>query len=318
VTIWGVAGAAYGLILAIAALTQPIRRRHVALAASLAFTFVSVAAGTLTGAFWVNLLLPGALLLGGYWLSGFFFRDPQPWLESWLIGVDHAAAAHRWMDRSPRWLAELLELSYAMDYVVVGGGAIYAATFGTEAVAYYWSLVLASELASFAPMPWLRSRPPRVVGDETKPGLKPGPADDRGSVDHSGPADEPLLSDVAGLAANGIRAEPGLRAAGPPSAKPPSAKPPSAEPPATRRVALRRLNNLILDGASIQANTLPSGHVSGAVAAALGVMAVDAVAGSWLLAAAGLIAIAAVAGRYHYVVDCVTGAVVAFLFWALM
>jgi hypothetical protein len=284
VTIWGVAGAAYGLTLAIAALTQPIRRRHVALAASLAFTFVSVAAGTLTGAFWVNLLLPGALLLGGYWLSGFFFRDPQPWLESWLIGLDHAARAHQWMDRSPRWLAELLELSYAMDYVVVGGGAIYAATFGTEAVAYYWSLVLASELASFAPMPWLRSRPPRVVGDWTMPGLKPGPAG----------AD--------------VRAKPGPRAEGLPSAK----------PPATRRVALRRLNNLILDGASIQANTLPSGHVSGAVAAALGVMAVDAVTGSWLLVAAGLIAIAAVAGRYHYVIDCVTAAVVSLLFWMVI
>jgi hypothetical protein len=258
VTIWGVAGAAYGLVLAIAALTQPIRRRPVALVASLAFTFVSVAAGTLTDAFWVNLLLPGALLLGGYWLSGFFFRDPQPWLESWLIGVDQAFGAEQWMGRSPRWLAELLELSYALDYVVVGGGAIYAATFGTEAVAYYWSLVLASELASFAPMPWLRSRPPRAVGDGTRPGLKPGPA------------------------------------------------------------ALRRLNSLILDGASIQANTLPSGHVSGAVAAALGIMAVDVVVGFWLMAAAGVIAIAAVAGRYHYAIDCITGAAVALIFWLLI
>jgi hypothetical protein len=252
VTIWGVAGAAYGLVLAIAALTQPIRRRPIALAASLAFAFVSVAAGTLTDAYWVNLLLPGALLLGGYWLSGFFFRDPQPWLESWLIGVDLSVGADRWIDRSPRWLAELLELSYAMDYVVVGGGAIYAATFGTEAVAYYWSLVLGSELASFAPMPWLRSRPPRAV--------------------------------------EVIRAKPGLR----------------------------RLNSLILNGASIQANTLPSGHVSGAVAAALGVMAVDVVVGFWLLVAAGLIAIAAVAGRYHYVIDCVSGALVALMFWTLV
>jgi hypothetical protein len=308
VTIWGVAGAAYGLILAIAALTQPIRRRHVALAASLAFSFVSVAAGTLTGAFWVNLLLPGALLLGGYWLSGFFFRDPQPWLESWLIGVDCAAGAQQWMDRSPRWLAELLELSYAMDYVVVGGGAIYAATFGTEAVAYYWSLVLASELASFAPMPWLRSRPPRVVGDETTPGLKPRPSGAPLPATENGASGELVANGQAVTVADAVRAKPGPRAGGPPAAK----------PPATRRVALRGLNNLILDGASIQANTLPSGHVSGAMAAALGVMAVDAVTGSWLLAAAGLIAIAAVAGRYHYVIDCVTGAVVALVLWMVI
>jgi hypothetical protein len=129
-------------------------------------------------------------------------------------------------------------------------------------VAYYWSLVLASELASFAPMPWLRSRPPRAVA--TPYALLEGA--------QTGGADR----------------------------------------------YLRRLNTFILDGASIQANTLPSGHVSGAVAAALGVMAVDGLTGSWLMVAAGLIAIAAVAGRYHYVVDCVAGAAVALVFSSLM
>jgi hypothetical protein len=276
VTIWGLAGAAYGLVFAAAALTQPIRRPHVAVAASLAFTLVSVAAASLADDFWINLLVPGALLLGGYWLSGLFFRDPQPWLERWLLRVDHAVGAERWMDRVPRPVAELLELSYAMDYVVVGGGAIYAAAVGTDAVAHYWSLVLASELASFAPMPWLRSRPPRAVE-----GWSPDEA---------------------------IGARPAPRAEGPPA----------AEPPTTQSVAFRRLNTFVLDGASIQANTLPSGHVSGAVAAALGIMAVDVVAGWWLMGAAGLIAVAAVAGRYHYLVDCVSGAAVAFMLWTLM
>jgi hypothetical protein len=315
VTIWGLAGAAYGLVLAFAAVTQPVQRRTVGFVASLAFALVSVAAGTLTDAFWVNVLAPGALLLAGYWLSGLFFRDPQPWLEQWLLTVDQTARADQWMDRSPRPIAELLELSYALDYAVVGGGAIYAATFGTDAVAHYWSLVLASELASFAPLPWLRSRPPRVVGDgmpELKPGPSgnPGPSGKPGPAGELGPAVEPVFRDVAGTADDEIRAKPGPRAAGPPSAKPPSAKPPERRP-----IALRRLNAIILDGASIQANTLPSGHVSGAVAAALGVLAVDAVVGAWLLAAAGLIAIAAVAGRYHYLVDCITGAAVALVVW---
>jgi hypothetical protein len=161
-------------------------------------------------------------------------------------------------------VAELLELSYAMDYVVVGGGAIYAAAVGTDAVAHYWSPVLASELASFAPMPWLRSRPPRAV-------------------------DPPSV-------AAAIR----------------------AKPPTARRVAFRRLNTFILDGASIQANTLPSGHVSGAVAAALGIMAVDVVVGWWLMGAAGLIAVAAVAGRDPNLVACVSGAAVALMLWTLM
>ncbi len=251
-TFWGLAGAAYGLVLAFAALTQPIGRRHLALVASLAFSLASLAAGSLTDAFWVHLLVPGGLLLGGYWLSGLFFRDPQPWLEAWLLHMDHAMRAERWMAWAPRPVAELLELSYALDYAVVSGGAIYAATFGTDAVAHYWSLVLASELASFAALPWLRSRPPRVIELEVADG------------------------------------------------------------------GFRRLNTFILERASVQANTLPSGHVSGAVAAALGVMAVDVVTGSWLMVMAALIAIAAIAGRYHYVVDCIAGAAVALAFWLLL
>ena len=288
---WGLVGAAYGIVLAIAALTQPIRRRHLAFVAALAFTLAAVGAGTLSATFWVNLVAPGALLLCGYWLSGLFFHNPQPWLETWLVRVDHAVRAERWMYWAPRPVAELLELSYAMAYVVVGGGALYAAMFGTEAVSQYWTLVLASELASYAALPWLRSRPPRVMesagpsfSPDNLPGLKPRPAKTAGGDDR-------------------IRAKPGSRAEGPPPAKPPT---------------LRRLNTLILDTASVQANTLPSGHVSGAVAAALGVMAVDAVVGSWLMGAAGLIALAAIAGRYHYVVDCVAGAAVALALSSLM
>ena len=301
-TIWGIAGGIYGLVLAIAALTQPIQRRPVALVASLAYTLVSVAAGTLIEDFWVNLLVPGALLLGGYWLSGFFFREPQPWLEAWLLRVDHAVGADQWMDRSARPVAEVLELSYAMVYLMVGGGAIYAAAFGTEAVTYYWNLVLASELTSYAPLPWLRSRPPRVLG------VTPGSP----KFEHVAALARPALAACAdsrpGPADETTRAKPGPRAEGPLPAK----------PPATPSVVCRRLNTLILDHASVQANTLPSGHVSGAVAAALGVMAVDAVTGSWLIVAASLITIAAIAGRYHYVVDCISGAVVALIFWLLL
>ena len=239
----------------VAALTQPIRRRAVALAAALAYTAVALGVGTLAGLFWVNFVVPGVLLLAGYWLSGFFFRDPQPWLEDWLLRVDDGVGAGQWMERMPRLLAELLELSYAAAYVVVGGGAIYAATFGIDAVTSYWTLVLASELASYAPLPWLRSRPPRVI--EPASGGMPAPH-------------------------------------------------------------MRRLNTAILDNASVQANTLPSGHVAGAVAASLAVMSVNPVVGWALMGMAGVIAIAAIAGRYHYVVDCVAGAGVALAFWALM
>lgn len=237
----------------VAALTQPIERRQVAAAAAAAYALVAFGSATLAGSFWVTLLVPGALLLTGYWLSGLMFHSPQPWLERWLLATDKAVGADRWMARTPRAVAEILEASYAADYLVVGGGAIFAATAGVDAAASYWSLVLTSELASFAPLPWLRSRPPRA--------LEAAPAN-------------PLF--------------------------------------------FGRLNASILNHASVQANTLPSGHVSGAVAAALGVMPVDATAGVVLMGVAGLIAVAAIAGRYHYVADCVAGVAVSLLVWSAM
>jgi hypothetical protein len=256
VTSWALVAITYGTVLTFAALSKPIRRRAVALASVFAYVALAAGTGTLTELFWVHLIVPGGLLLAGYWLSGFFFHDPQPWLEAWLLNVDRAFGAPAWMTRLPRAGREVLEVGYASVYALVAGGAIYAATFGLTAVAYYWTLVLASELACYAPMPWLRSRPPRII--------------------------EPAPAVVA---------------------------PPTYS---------RRLNSAVLDRASIQANTLPSGHVAGAVAAALGVMAVDWPVGWLMMGLAGVIAVAAIAGRYHYGVDCVAGAATALAFWSLM
>jgi hypothetical protein len=239
------------MVMVVAALMQPIPRRTLTLTAAVAYALVALSAATLTS-WWVNLLAPGALLLAGYWLSGLFFRAPQPWLEAWLLRTDRALLADHWMPRLPRIAAELLEGSYAAVHAVVGGAAIFAATVGVEAVTDYWNLVLTAALASYAPLPWLRSRPPRV------------------------------------LAA-------------------------AASQPTTAGRHLRRFNVLVLDRASVQANTLPSGHVSAAVAAALGVMTVNPAVGWTLMLVALTIGVAAVAGRYHYAVDCVAGAAVAVL-----
>ena len=254
--------------MAVAALTLPVDRRPVAFVAAAAYGLLAAGTGTFATSLWINLLVPGALLLAGYWLGGLLFHTPQPWLEKWLLQTDRAIGADRWMQRLPRPMVELLELSYAADYVVVGGGAIFAATAGVEAVTYYWTLVLTSELAAFAPLPWLRSRPPRVVE-----------AAEAAAAVHLWAA----LNYNAGV-----------------------------QP---RMSYFRRVNAAILNNASVQANTLPSGHVSGAVAAALGVAAVDPAVGWLMMIAAILIAIAAVAGRYHYWIDCVAGAAVAALVW---
>jgi hypothetical protein len=255
--VWGGVAGVYGLVLAAAAISLPVARRPTAVVACLAYALIAFGTGTLVSWFWIQLLVPGALLLGGYWLSGFFFRAPQAWLERALLDTDgrvfRALEIDRVLRRAPMWVLELFEAGYAADYAVVGAGAIIAASAGLDILTRYWTLVLAAELACYAALPWLRSRPPRVL---ESPGV----------VSQRGPA-------------------------------------------------LRRLNVAILDRASVQANTLPSGHVAGAVAAAVAVWPVDVMAGASLMLLATLIAIAAAVCRYHYVIDCVTGAAVAIFAW---
>lgn len=78
---------------------------------------------------------------------------------------------------------------------------------------------------------------------------------------------------------------------------------------------IRRFNALILDRGSIQANTIPSGHAAGAVAAALAVVDVMPFAGACFLTLAAAIVAATVLGRYHYLVDSVLGTAVAVAAW---
>jgi membrane-associated phospholipid phosphatase len=256
---WGWIAGGYGVLLALTAIALPgVAKRAVVVATSAAYALIGLGLETV-GGFWVNLVAPGALLLGGYWLSGFFFRSPQAWLERWLIRTDEqffaAVGVNRLLQRAPKWLLEMLEASYTADYIVVGAGAIVSAPLGVDAVSRYWTLVLAAELACYAALPFLRSRPPRA------------------------------------LEAPGVIER--------------------------RRPAMRRFNVAILDRASVQANTIPSGHVAGAVAAALAVMPISAEAGWLFLVMSLLIAASAVAGRYHYAVDCVLGALVAVVVSAL-
>ena len=89
--------------------------------------------------------------------------------------------------------------------------------------------------------------------------------------------------------------------------------PRDVEPPGAmdrRGLALRRLNRTVLDRASVQVNTFPSGHAATAVAAALaaGRLLPDLLVP--LVATAGAIALSTVVGRYHYAADTVLGVAV--------
>ena len=90
----------------------------------------------------------------------------------------------------------------------------------------------------------------------------------------------------------------------------------STDAPPARLV--RRLNLGVASRASIQVNTLPSGHAAGAIAAALAVGSTLPAAGAGLMVLAVSITVASVLGRYHYVVDAVLGVVVAVAAWLIL
>ena len=81
---------------------------------------------------------------------------------------------------------------------------------------------------------------------------------------------------------------------------------------------IRRFNHAIVNRASIQANTVPSGHAAGALATALAVGSSMPAAGAAFLVLAVCIAAATVLGRYHYVIDTVLGAIVALAAWLVV
>jgi membrane-associated phospholipid phosphatase len=69
---------------------------------------------------------------------------------------------------------------------------------------------------------------------------------------------------------------------------------------------------------TINANTFPSGHVAGSLAVAFGLVGPMPWAGAVCLLLALSISVACVVGRYHYVVDGVTGGVLAVAIWGIV
>jgi hypothetical protein len=99
-------------------------------------------------------------------------------------------------------------------------------------------------------------------------------------------------------------------------------RPPRALEPWTEairaRSSVRRLNEVVLRLSSNQVNTIPSGHAAGAVAVALALVSIDPVVALPFVVLALAILPATVIGRYHFVVDTLTGALVALAAWAIV
>jgi hypothetical protein len=121
-------------------------------------------------AFVIRDWMPAVQILIAYWISGAFVGPPMAGAEAWLTEWDRRlfdrAGVSRAIARAPRVVLEGLEAAYLSVYVVVpmGFAIVWFGAIDLD-VRRYWNVVVASELICYAMLPWIRTRPPRTVGD---------------------------------------------------------------------------------------------------------------------------------------------------------
>jgi hypothetical protein len=191
----------YFAYLALAAWLAPRMdvRRRVAVSAAAGAIVVLIAAiarvpAAIASAWLLPVWTPLLWLLFGYWLPAGLWRGPMPRAEAWLLASDawlrrqpfarlHGAAAPR------AWL-RLLEAAYLLVHLMVPAGLAVllmaqccadagAGAGDTAGLAHdadlFWVPTLLAGYACYGTLPWLQTRPPRLVEsalarDARKPG----------------------------------------------------------------------------------------------------------------------------------------------------
>ena len=124
----------------------------------------AVTASTTTFAF-RDVLLPAALLLVGYWVSGLLWTGPMPSVEARLAALDRRLRVPETCARTPRALCELFELAYVGVYPLIPIALVLHLTYGAAPdPGRFWTVVLVTDYVCFALLPWIQTRPPRALG----------------------------------------------------------------------------------------------------------------------------------------------------------
>ena len=165
--VWAEASLFYFVYILFAALARtglsgPVRRRVAFVAA--AGSLLSSLSLSVSG-FWLHdLILPAILLLVGYWASGLLWVRPMPRLEGLLASFDRALELSRLSARLPRLPCELLEAAYLCVYPLIPVAVfVHLASSIDGDAERFWSVILVTDYACFAMLPWIQTRPPRTV-----------------------------------------------------------------------------------------------------------------------------------------------------------
>ena len=163
----------YFAYIGVAALTVrgvPAKRRaRVAVLALLAMAAVAAATRGVVLPQRIHDWLPAIWLLLGYWLPGGLLHAPMPGLEAWLRASDRWIQewpSMRWARAMPAWLIALFELAYFLVHLFVPAGLAVLLLGGLDAADSFWTPTLLAGYICYGTLPWLQSRPPRIVEGE--------------------------------------------------------------------------------------------------------------------------------------------------------
>lgn len=140
------------------------RRRKLALAGAALGASICAAAEALPPSPLLHgWILPPAVLLVGYWVSGALFVAPMPHAERILASLDRRLAVDRVAAASPRAAAELLEVAYLLVYPLIPAAlAVHVLTDPMANTDRFWTVVLVTDFICFGFLPWIQTRPPRA------------------------------------------------------------------------------------------------------------------------------------------------------------
>jgi membrane-associated phospholipid phosphatase len=125
-------------------------------------------------AIWAGRRLPGdmrdwapfAYVSVGYYVIGYLFVCPSRTLEAWLAAWDRRLLGDpttRFADW-PAWFVGTIECLYMATFLILPAGFLLLWLSGRSELAnHYWTLVLAADLAAFAPLAVFQTRPPWVL-----------------------------------------------------------------------------------------------------------------------------------------------------------
>jgi membrane-associated phospholipid phosphatase len=164
---------AYFTYLAVVCWLRPIAAaRRLTIASASVASIAAIAWLSQSGLAGPRAWAPAATILVGYYVSGLLFFAPSLGVEAWLMAWDRRLLGDpstrfaAW----PRPLLAYLEIVYMACFVVIGAGFLILVLNGHAAMAdRYWTLVVAAELGSFAPLAFIQTRPPWAI--ERKPVL---------------------------------------------------------------------------------------------------------------------------------------------------